>query len=117
MTLTEPASSKNAWRIGTPGIEGWTPTARPGDPHKYFMVSADCHTTEGMAFLDGVEPEDRHRVPHMEERDNGAQYMITEGNRPQLTRPPTGTTVQDQQSYETSSDNRAAKDRMEDEDI
>ena len=43
-----------------------------------------------MAFLEGVEPEYRHRVPHMEERENGAQYMITEGNRPQLTRPPAG---------------------------
>src|SRR3954451_8783701 len=117
MTLVDPAPSKNAWRIGTPGVEGWTRTARPDDPHKYFMVSADWHTTEGMAFLEGVEPEYRHRVPHMEERENGAQYMITEGNRPQLTRPPPGQTVQDQQSYEKTTDNRAAKDRMEDEDV
>src|SRR6478735_8697653 len=117
MTLTDSATSKNAWRIGTPGVEGWTRTARPDDPHKYFMVSADCHTTEGMAFLDGVEPEYRLRVPHMEERENGAQYMITEGNRPQLTRPPAGKTVQDQQTYEKATDNRAAKDRMEDEDL
>jgi len=117
MTLMDSATSKNAWRIGTPGVEGWTRTARPDDPHKYFMVSADCHTTEGMAFLDGVEPEYRHRVPHMEERENGAQYMITEGNRPQLTRPPAGKTVQDQQTYEKATDNRAAKDRMEDEDL
>ena len=37
---------KNAWRLPTPGVEGWTRTARPDDPNKYFMVSADCHVTE-----------------------------------------------------------------------
>jgi len=117
MTIVEPAPSKNAWRIGTPGVEGWTRTARPDDPHKYFMVSADCHTTEGMAFLDGIEPEYRERIPHMEERPNGAQYMVTEGNRPQLVRPPAGQTVQAQQRYERAEDNRASKERMEPEDV
>src|SRR5206468_1335221 len=65
MTITEPEISKNAWRIGTPGIEGWTRTARPGDPHKYFMVSADCHVTESLAFLETIEPEYRERVPRV----------------------------------------------------
>ena len=36
----------NLWRLDSPGHTGWTRTARPGDPNKYFMVSADCHANE-----------------------------------------------------------------------
>src|SRR5215471_17470485 len=77
---------KNAWRVGTPGVEGWTRTARPGDPNKYFMVSADCHVTESLAFLETIEPEYRDRVPHVEDRPDRSQSLITEGTRPQLVR-------------------------------
>ena len=73
MTITDPDASKNAWRIGSPGVEGWTRTARPGDPDKYFMVSADCHVTESLAFLETH----RARVPRPHParrgtRDDGA---------------------------------------------
>jgi len=96
---------KNAWRIGSPGVEGWTRTARPDDPDKYFMVSADCHVTESLAFLATIEPEYRDRVPHVEERDDGAQFLVTEGNRPQLVRPG------------THSGERPSRERMEEEDV
>ena len=36
----------NLWRLDSPGHAGWTRTARPGDPNKYFIVSADCHANE-----------------------------------------------------------------------
>ena len=36
----------NAWRLDTPGIAGWTRTARADDPDKYFMVSTDGHVQE-----------------------------------------------------------------------
>ncbi len=36
----------NAWRAETPGCSGWPRTARPDDPNKYFIVSADCHANE-----------------------------------------------------------------------
>ena len=36
----------NRWRLETPGHAGWPRSARPGDPRKYFMVSADCHANE-----------------------------------------------------------------------
>ena len=36
----------NLWRLETPGHAGWPRSARPGDPRKYFMVSADCHANE-----------------------------------------------------------------------
>lgn len=33
-------------RLETPGVAGWTRTARPDDPNKCFIVSADCHANE-----------------------------------------------------------------------
>ena len=36
----------NRWRLESPGARGWTRTARPGAPNKYFIVSADCHANE-----------------------------------------------------------------------
>ena len=36
----------NLWRLDTPGHAGWPRSARPDDPRKYFMVSADCHANE-----------------------------------------------------------------------
>src|SRR5437763_12081701 len=87
MTVVE-KPEKNAWRLETPGVAGWTRTARPGDPNKYFMVSADCHTTEGMQWISHLDPSLRGRAPHVEEREDGALFMVTEGNRPQMVRPP-----------------------------
>ena len=52
MTPTPTASTDivvnepNRWRLDTPGHAGWPRTARPDDPRKYFMVSADCHANE-----------------------------------------------------------------------
>ncbi len=118
MTITDPDASKNAWRIGSPGVEGWTRTARPGDPDKYYMVSADCHVTESLAFLQTIEPEYRDRIPHVEVQADGAQYMICEGNRPQLVMPGSKSrTVQAQQSFERPEHNRFSRERMEAEDL
>src|SRR5207248_11097478 len=47
MTRTDVVVNEpNQWRLATPGHTGWARTARPGDPRKYFMVSADCHANE-----------------------------------------------------------------------
>src|SRR5439155_18806518 len=106
-----------AWRLATPGTEGWPRTARPDDPHQYFMVSADCHVVESLSFFEGVEPEYRERVPHVEERDDGSQWLVTEGNRAQMVRPGASTpTVQEQQSFEKPEHNRPMRSRMEEED-
>ncbi len=86
MTTTEDPdaiSAMNSWRVETPGVDGWTRTARPTDPDKYFMVSADCHVMENMAIFDRVEPEYRDRIPRFEERTDGGLYLVSEGNRPQ----------------------------------
>jgi len=87
MTLAaEPAgvdSPRNAWRLATPGIEGWTRTARPG-PGKYLMVSADCHTTEGDDYLADIEPQYRERIPRVHVDEDGSVWLLCEGNKPQL---------------------------------
>jgi predicted TIM-barrel fold metal-dependent hydrolase len=77
----------NAWRLASPGIEGWPRTARRGDPHKYFMVSADCHANEPNDFLAArIEPEYRKRLPHIEVDANGERWLVSEGWRPQRLR-------------------------------
>lgn len=106
---------KNAWRVDTPGFSGWRRTPVPGAPNKYYMVSADCHVTEGMSIFSGVEPEYKERIPHVEERDDGAQYLVTEGNRPQLVRPPTAGSARG--PFESPEDNVPVRSRMEEEDL
>jgi predicted TIM-barrel fold metal-dependent hydrolase len=109
---------RNAWRLETPGVEGWTRTARPDDPNKYYMVSADCHTTESLDFLKGVDKKYAGRVPHVEVRDDGAQFLITEGNRPQMVRrPESDNTQQERESFERAEHHRDPRSRMEEEDV
>jgi predicted TIM-barrel fold metal-dependent hydrolase len=79
----------NLWRRETPGEAGWPRSVRAGAPNKYFMFSADCHAVEPGTYLDGIEPEYRHRLPHSETHDDGSQWLITEGNRPQRVKGPT----------------------------
>src|SRR5687767_388616 len=107
MTIAE--SQKNAWRQETPGASAWTRTARPDDPDKYFMVSADCHANEPASYLaDHIEPEYRDRIPHLEVRDDGSEWTITEGNRPMMVKPPTTQQTAARQFYGS---------RMEPEDV
>ena len=107
MTTTE--SPRNAWRQETPGAAGWRRSVRPDDPDKLFMVSSDCHANEPASYLaDHIEPAYRHRIPHLEVRDDGSEWTITEGNRPMMVKPPRA-----QQSDPTRFYGR----RMESEDI
>ena len=76
-------ANPNAWRTETPGHEGWERTARPGDPNKYFMLSADTHAQEPAdLWAKRIEPEFRHRIPRREVDANGVQWSVTEGHRP-----------------------------------
>jgi predicted TIM-barrel fold metal-dependent hydrolase len=76
----------NSWRRETPGEAGWPRSARPGAPNKYFMFSADTHVVEPADYLGQIEPEYRGRIPRVETRPDGSQWVITEGNRPQRVR-------------------------------
>ena len=39
----------NLWRLDTSGHAGWERTARPRDPGKHFIVSADEHVSSPWA--------------------------------------------------------------------
>ena len=74
VSVTE--SPRNAWRQTTPGPAGWSRSARPDDPNKYFMVSADCHANEPASYLaEYIEPEYRDRIPHLEVHDDGSGVL------------------------------------------
>jgi predicted TIM-barrel fold metal-dependent hydrolase len=117
MTMTE--SPRNAWRQETPGATGWQQSAHPGHPDKYLMISADCHAQEPAAYLaEYIDPPFRERIPRLERRADGSEWMITEGNRPTLVKRGESTeTVQAQQSFEKPEHNRHMQQRMEAEDV
>ena len=40
------STDPNLWRLESPGHAGWARSARPDDPDKHLMISADCHANE-----------------------------------------------------------------------
>ncbi|MBT4487765.1 MAG: amidohydrolase [Rhodospirillaceae bacterium] len=73
----------NAWRLKSPGTADWPRTARPDDPDKYLMVSADTHANEPAdLWQTRIEPKYRERVPHVRIDEKGDRWSVTEGNRP-----------------------------------
>jgi predicted TIM-barrel fold metal-dependent hydrolase len=78
MTINQP----NLWRLDTPGHQGWTRTAQPDDPNKYFMVSADTHANEPTSLWhQRIEPKYRDRLPKIERDENGVLWQSSEGYR------------------------------------
>ena len=58
------STDPNLWRLETPGRAGWTRSARPDDPDKHFMISADCHANEPAdLWRERIDPKYRDRVP------------------------------------------------------
>src|SRR5437870_726453 len=77
----------NRWRLESPGSRGWTRTARPGAPNKYFIVSADCHANEPSSlWADRIDQKYKDRVPRVITDDKGVQWRISEGHRPDRLR-------------------------------
>ena len=73
----------NIWRLATPGIDGWTRTARPNDPNKYFMVSLDGHVQEPAdLWATRMDKKYRERLPGVSVDNKGKKYQKTEGFRP-----------------------------------
>ena len=80
---TQSIDLANAWRTETPGHDGWTRTARPEDPNKYYMVSADCHVNEpGDLWQKRIEAAYRDRLPGVSIDAEGRRFQKTEGFRP-----------------------------------
>ena len=70
----------NRWRLQTPGHQGWTRSARPDDPNKYFMVSADCHANEpGGLWHQRLDKKYSDRLPRIEVDEKGVKWLINEG--------------------------------------
>lgn len=77
----------NRWRLDTPGSAGWQYSAHPDAAKKYFMVSTDCHANEPAdLWATRIEPEYRDRLPRVETDENGVQWRVTEGYRPDRLR-------------------------------
>jgi predicted TIM-barrel fold metal-dependent hydrolase len=77
------SADPNAWRSRTPGCAGWKHSARPGDPDKYFMVSADCHANEpNELWAERCDAVYRDRLPGVRVGPDGKKYQETEGFRP-----------------------------------
>ena len=71
---------KNRWRLDTPGHQGWERTARPDDPNKYLMISADCHVNEpSKLWWERIDAKFRNRLPHIEVDEKGHKWMVVEG--------------------------------------
>ena len=59
-------NAPNLWRLESPGHAGWTRTARPTDPNKYFIVSADCHANEpSNLWVERIDAKYRDRLPRV----------------------------------------------------
>ena len=70
----------NRWRLETPGHSGWKRTARPNDPDKYLMISADCHCNEpSNLWVERIDRKFRDRLPRIEIDENGVKWAISEG--------------------------------------
>ena len=73
----------NAWRRETPGVQGWTRTARPDDPDKYFIVSTDGHVQEPSdLWRTRMDKRYAQRLPGVSVDAQGRKYQKTEGFRP-----------------------------------
>jgi len=78
--IQDEVDEKNRYRIQTPGHEGWPRTARPNDPDKYLMISADCHANEpGSLWRERIDRQYRDRLPHVEVDANGEKWFVAEG--------------------------------------
>src|SRR5215469_10491237 len=76
----ESIDEPNRWRLETPGHKGWRRTARPEDPDKYFMVSADTHANEpANLWKERLEEKYAQRLPRIEIDENGVKWTVSEG--------------------------------------
>jgi predicted TIM-barrel fold metal-dependent hydrolase len=70
----------NRWRLETPGHQGWPRTARPDDPNRYLMISADCHANEpGGLWHQRLDKKYHHRLPRIEVDEKGQKWVVNEG--------------------------------------
>ena len=88
MSTTElTINTPNLWRLETPGHASWPRTARPDDPKKYFIVSADAHANEPAdLWATRIDAKYRERIPRVIVDDKGVKWRVSEGHRPDRLR-------------------------------
>ena len=75
-------NEENLWRAETPGPDGWERTARPTDPDKYLMISADTHVNEPHdLWAKRIDKKFIDRIPRVITDENGKQWRVSEGHR------------------------------------
>ncbi len=83
MTSIPEPDEKNAWRLESPGTEGWQRSPRPGAANKYFMVSTDGHVQEPSdLWATRMDRKYRDRLPGVSVNPKGEKFQKTEGFRP-----------------------------------
>ena len=84
---TVTVNPENRWRLETPGHAGWTRTARPGDPRKYLIISADAHVNEPAdLWRQRLDRGYHDRLPRVITDEKGVQWRVSEGHRPDRLR-------------------------------
>ena len=87
VTETDTPADPQAWRLQTPGHDGWPHNPRPGDPNKYFMVTVDSHVSEPAdLWVTRIDKKYRHRLPRIEVDEHGEKWQVAEGYRPNKIR-------------------------------
>jgi predicted TIM-barrel fold metal-dependent hydrolase len=77
----------NQWRLQSPGHAGWKRTARPDDPNKYVIISADCHANEpSNLWAERIDKKYRERIPRVITDASGVMWRVSEGHRPDRLR-------------------------------
>lgn len=90
MSSSTTEQPKNAWRTVAPERD-WQRSPDPEASNKYFMVSTDSHATEPFDYLHTrIAEKYRSRIPHMETDDEGSQWLVVEGWKPQMVKPAPG---------------------------
>jgi predicted TIM-barrel fold metal-dependent hydrolase len=75
--------ANNAWRLETPGHDGWTRTARADAANKFFMASTDGHVQEPSdLWRTRMDAQYHDRLPGMTVDSKGKKFQKTEGFRP-----------------------------------
>ena len=107
MTNIPAPDEKNAWRLQTPGADGWIRSPRPASDNKFFMVSTDGHVQEPSdLWIKRMDVKYRDRLHGVSVNPKGDKFQKTEGFRPlrirnikfageDLLRNKSGTTVEE----------------------
>src|ERR1700749_252939 len=76
----------NRLRLESPGAN-WPRSARPDAAKMYFMVSADSHANQpANPWVERSEPQYKERLPRVITDNDGVQWRVSEGHRPDRLR-------------------------------